>query len=108
MHKFKTHMEQHELPKPVIDNFLRLLKQVIDGKTGEIRESEIESIQELPRYEDILNYKQKGIEDYFIGARSNIKDLISEYKNIDEPNLVLSENNQENLYHLQVKLPIKI
>ena len=50
----------------------------------------------------IHHYKQKGIEDYFIGARSNIKDLISEYKNIDEPNLVLSENNQENLYHKDI------
>lgn len=63
MSKAKELMEKEGLPDIIIKNFLRMLKQIESGNTGEIREKDIESIMHLTRYDDIAKYEVIGLKN---------------------------------------------
>lgn len=62
-HSCKARMELENLPRPVIDNFLRLYRQVEQGQTGIITEEQISPVPRLDTYEEISadeRYRELG------------------------------------------------
>jgi UDP-N-acetylglucosamine pyrophosphorylase len=61
-------MSEQGIPDIVIKNFLRLYSEVIAGKTGFIREQEIDPVQNISKYDEIKEYELLG--------KNNLKKLV--------------------------------